>query len=217
MPRVPAAGRFPYRAAHRHSCGDAHDDAQRSRHCRQPGGAGKRRPDEGEAQIDLAARDEGRDAGGFGGVHGKADGGKLGAQAIEHARQELDKQRVDRGDRDIAGLDAAQIVDLRPYPLEIEQRVGDVAQQDRAGRRRPHAGRRAIEERGAERRLDLEQLPIDGAGGDVEGRSRLADGTAAGDLGDVAQRGRVHRRALHSSATVFRAARRAAAASAIRL
>jgi hypothetical protein len=89
---------------------------------------------------------------------------------------------------DVTGLHAAQVIEFGAHALEVEQRIGDVAQQDGAGGREPHAGRQAVEELRAERGLDLQQLAIDGARRDVERRRRAAHRAAPRDLGEIAQR-----------------------------
>ena len=102
------------------------------------------------------------------------------------------EQAVEAGDADDAALDAAQACQLALDPVELVQRATGVADHQLAGRCQPQPFRQALEQLHAQLGLDLENLPVDRRGGDVQALRCLAYRPGAGGFLEVAQDGGVH-------------------------
>ena len=89
--------------------------------------------------------------------------------------QKMHGGTVQRGDGDVAADGAAQFVDIAAEPCEVVQCVPRVAQHEPAGVSQPHTVRAALKQRCAEMVLQLQNLPVDGRGGDMEALRGTAD------------------------------------------
>ena len=125
-------------------------------------------PDEGEPHVNIPRRNHFRYVWRLHRHHGIGHRRKIDPEPVDGARQEVDQQRIDRRDRDMAGARRLEIVNRHPHTVEIVQRIRDVAQQQFARDREPHAAGQAIEERRPQLVLEIEDLPVDRAGRDVE-------------------------------------------------
>ena len=89
--------------------------------------------------------------------------------------------RLDRRDSHVTASQSAQILDLRPGQLEIPCHAPDMAEQHFAGAGEPHAARQPLEELDAEIGLQVQYLPVERRGGDVQKSSGLAHRPMGGD------------------------------------
>ncbi len=118
----------------------------------------------------------------------KATSGCALRNSHDHTRQELRRQRLAGHQAHAAAPQALQLLDFRAHPLQVGGAAADVAHEEFARRRQPHAARQALEDRRAELVLDVLDAAIHGGGCHVQPLGRLADRARAGHFVDVAQK-----------------------------
>jgi hypothetical protein len=106
----------------------------------------------------------------------------------DRRRQKLARDRFDRGDADLAAYQAAQLFDLRLDRLELGNRLPCIGEKDLAGCGQPHAARQPLEKIAAQIEFEIEDLPVQCGGRDVERFGRLADRAVARHGVDIGQK-----------------------------
>ena len=113
---------------------------------------------------------------------------KARAEIRDLARQEIERQRLAAGDAHGAAAQTFQILDLRFHQIDVGGLFADVADEQFAGRRQPHAARLALEQFGVELFLEIHDPPVDGGGCDIEVFGGLSDRSGARDLIEIAEK-----------------------------
>ena len=134
-----------------------------------------------DADVELVGDDGARD---LGGVAGDDDDLRLGvarAEAPQRGRQQVDADRRAGAEPHASGHHAAQLLHALDAGLQLAQRAIGVGQQQLAGPRGERALAHALEQREAERLLEVAHLHADGGLGEVERLRRAREGAVARD------------------------------------
>jgi hypothetical protein len=118
------------------------------RHQRLHGGVG-RRP-EHQREIDAVIHEIGNRIDVIQHPHVEIDLGVALTEIRDHARQEIERQRLAAGDAHGAAAQAAQVLDVGAGALQVGTLLAYIAHEHLAGGGQPHAARLALEQRRAE-------------------------------------------------------------------
>ena len=148
---------------------------------------------EGEAEV-RAALDDGlgggvRIARDHPDLHRRVDGDEL----RQRFGKEVNREAVEGQNGHRAADDPVALVDLPLQPGEVPERGAEVVEDQVPRVGEAHPVRAPFEERGSEVALELEDLPVDGRGGDAQPLRSPPDRALLGDRLEVAEDGGVHR------------------------
>ncbi len=148
---------------------------------------------EGEAEVRLAPAHQLGHRIGAGDPGGHLDPRQGRPEGGEDLGRQGDRDAFHRGQAHLAPLQAAQGVELRDDPLVVADGPPEVAAQHPPGLGEAQASADPIEEGDAQRRLELQDLPVDGRGRHVELVRGAADRARLGHRQKVAVGRRQHR------------------------
>ncbi len=139
-----------------------------------------------QADIDLTVGDETEDLAVIVTADIEIHRRMLPVEGHDPIGQELDRQTVQAGDADPAGLLTFQVAQLALHDVEVVQRVARMGQHDLAGAGQSQSVGQALEQRRAELFFQLQDLAADRRGRDMQLFGRLPDRPGAGDTDEIA-------------------------------
>ncbi len=159
-------------------------------------GGEPRRPRQviGHAEVGLARQHRLHDVLGEQAAHRDLDARMRLPEGREHRRHQAACEPVHRCDRDIARPCALEVLHPQSEPLVVLQGRPHMGDQQLPDRREAQAFGEPVKDLRAEIVLELQDLPVDGGGGDVEMLRGRADRPAARHFIEIAKRAGVQHR-----------------------
>ena len=120
------------------------------------------------------------------------DARKLAMELAEHAGQEIARYAVFAGNGDVPAAESAQIVDLGDGAVEVALERQGMAVEHLARGCETHSFREPLEQLALKLVLELEDLPVDRGGRDVQRFRRLPHRAVPHRLAEISERDQVH-------------------------